>query len=31
MTLVKEFDQNAFIVSTKVNSLSGRFYIAPHK
>ena len=31
ISLVKEFDQNAFIVSTKVNSLSGRFYIEPHK
>lgn len=31
ISLVKEFDQNAFIVSTKVNSLNGRFYIEPHK
>lgn len=29
--LVHEIDPNAFIVSTKVNSLNGRFYIAPHK
>ena len=29
--IVHEIDPNAFIVSTKVNSLKGRFYIAPHK
>ena len=29
--LVHEVDPNAFIISTKVNSLNGRFYIAPHK
>ena len=29
--IVKGIDSNAFIVSTKVNSLSGRFYVQPHK
>lgn len=29
--IVHEIDPNAFIVSTKVNSLNGRFYVAPHK
>ena len=29
--IVKGIDPNAFIVSTKVNSLSGRFYVQPHK
>ena len=29
--IVREIDPNAFMVSTKVNSLNGRFYIAPHK
>ena len=29
--IVHEIDNHAFIVSTKVNSLNGRFYIAPHR
>ena len=28
---VREIDPNAFIVSTKVYSFSGRFYVEPHK
>jgi uncharacterized membrane-anchored protein YitT (DUF2179 family) len=31
MEFVRKIDSKAFIVSTKVNSLSGRFYIEPHK
>ena len=31
MEFVRKVDPKAFIVSTKVNSLSGRFYVEPHK